>query len=308
MIALVTGASSGIGRDMARYLNKLGYNVIITARDEEKLQELKEELDNTNKRNNLENEENSLKSNGNGNNFKNENNNPFIDIFIADLAIEEDCIKLHKYVKEKYKNIDILINNAGFGLFGSFLETDLQTEINMIDVNIKAVHILTKLFVQDMVKADKGTILNVSSVAGFMPGPLMITYYGTKNYVFRMSEALREELKRKKSNVKISVLCPGPVNTNFNNVAKVKFNLHEASSEYVAKFAIDKLLKHKFLIIPGGTIKMARFFSKITPDNILAKVCYNMQKKKRNIINKASFLIISKWKQHFQKKEMRFYC
>lgn len=261
MVALVTGASSGIGRDMARYLNKLGYNLIITARDEQKLKELKEELE--------------IKKE------KNQYNNTSIDIFIADLRKEQECIELYKHVKEKYKNIDILINNAGFGTFGSFLETDLETELNMIDVNIKAVHILTKLFIQDMVRENKGTILNVSSVAGFMPGPLMATYYGTKNYVFRLSEALREELRKKKSNVKISVLCPGPVKTNFNKVAKVKFNLHEASSQYVAKYAIDKLLKHKFLIIPKFSIKMARFFSKITPDNILAKVCYHMQEKKR---------------------------
>jgi len=254
MIALVTGASSGIGRDMTRYLSSLGYKLIITAREEKKLEELKKEL---------------------------ESKNGEVDIFIADLRNQDECIKLYEFTKEKYKNIDILINNAGFGLFGSFLETDLKRELEMINVNIKALHVLTKLFMQDMVREDKGMILNVSSVAGFMPGPLMATYYSTKNYVFRLSEALREELKKKKSNVKISVLCPGPVNTNFNKVAKVKFNLKEASSEYVAKFAIDKLLKHKFLIIPGFSIKMARFFSKITPDNILSKVCYHMQEKKR---------------------------
>lgn len=266
MIALVTGASSGIGRDMARYLNKLGYNIIITARNEQKLKELKEELE-------IENQQKYIE--------KNQNKTQNIDIFIADLRKEQECISLYKYVKEKYKNIDILINNAGFGVFGSFLETDLETELNMINVNIKALHILTKLFIQDMVRENKGTILNVSSVAGFMAGPLMATYYGTKNYVFRLSEALREELKKKKSNVKISVLCPGPVKTNFNNVAKVKFNLHEQSSQYVAKYAIDKLLKHKFLIIPNFSIKMVRFFSKITPDNILAKICYHMQEKKK---------------------------
>ncbi len=291
-IALVTGASSGIGRDMARYLNKLGYNLIITSRDKDKLEQLKTELENDNKqseeinknskkdkdknmkRNIKNNTKSNIKSNANVNTSAN------IDIILADLSKQEECISLYKQVKEKYKNIDILINNAGFGLFGSFLETDLQTEMDMIDVNVKAVHILAKLFMQDMVRANKGTILNVASVAGFMPGPLMATYYCTKNYVFRLSEALREELKKKNSNVKISVLCPGPVATNFNKVAKVKFNLKEASSEYVAKYAIDKLLKHKFLIIPGLSVKMVRFFSKITPDNILAKVCYHMQEKK----------------------------
>ena len=284
-IALVTGASSGIGRDMARYLNSLGYNLIITARDKDKLEELKAELEKDSKQSEESNKNNkkdknmeeTIKSHTSANGSVNTS----VDIIVADLAREEECISLYKQVKEKYNNIDILINNAGFGLFGSFLETDLKIELNMIDVNVKAVHILAKLFMQDMVKTNKGTILNVASVAGFMPGPLMATYYCTKNYVFRLSEALREELKKKKSDVKISVLCPGPVDTNFNKVAKVKFNLKEASSEYVAKYAIDKLLRHKFLIIPGFSVKIARFFSKITPDNILAKVCYHMQEKKR---------------------------
>ena len=284
-IALVTGASSGIGRDMARYLNSLGYNLIITARDKDKLEELKAELEKDSKQSEESNKNNKKDKNMEetikSHTSANRSVNTSVDIIVADLAREEECISLYKQVKEKYNKIDILINNAGFGLFGSFFETDLETELNMIDVNVKAVHILAKLFMQDMVKANKGTILNVASVAGFMPGPLMATYYCTKNYVFRLSEALREELKKKKSDVKISVLCPGPVDTNFNKVAKVKFNLKEASSEYVAKYAIDKLLRHKFLIIPGFSVKIARFFSKITPDNILAKVCYHMQEKKR---------------------------
>ncbi len=150
----------------------------------------------------------------------------------------------------------------------------------MIHTNVIAVHMLTKLFLQDMVLKDSGRILNVASVAGFMPGPLMTTYYSTKNYVFRMSEAINKELKKMNSNVKISVLCPGPVNTNFNNVAKVKFNLRQASSEKIAKYAIDKMLKNKFKIIPGIDIKIAKFGSKILPDSILAEICYHMQERK----------------------------
>ena len=254
MIALVTGASSGIGRDMARYLNSLGYNLIITARDENNLKEMKEEL-----------------------NSKNDN---FVDIITADLSKTEECINLYNIVKEKYKNIDILINNAGFGLCGEFIQTDLDMELSMIDVNIKAVQILTKLFLQDMFKENKGRILNVSSVASFMPGPLMATYYSTKNYILRLSQSIREELKKKKSNVKISVLCPGPVNTNFNNVARVKFALKGLSSQYVAKYAIDKMLKNKFLIPVGWKIKLVKILTKISPDSISAKICYHMQKRK----------------------------
>lgn len=251
MIALVTGASSGIGRDIARYLDKLGYNLIITARNEERLIELKKELKNN------------------------------VHIIISDLSNVDECKKLYRDVKQKYKNIDLLVNNAGFGLFGKFEETDLTKELSMIDTNIKAVHILTKLFLKDMIQTNKGKILNVASVAGFMPGPLMATYYATKNYVLRISQAIREELKRKKTDVKISVLCPGPVNTNFNNVANVKFNLKGFSSEYIAKYAIDKTLKGKFLIKPGISVKLARIGSKLVPDSIVAKICFYMQERKR---------------------------
>ena len=240
---------------MAKYLYKLGYDIIITAREEGKLEELKSELQMT-------------------------NNSQIVYVITADLSDEKQVLNLYEEIRNKFKNIDVVINNAGFGLFGKFVQTDLQTELNMIHTNVIAVHMLTKLFLQDMVLKDSGRILNVASVAGFMPGPLMTTYYSTKNYVFRMSEAINKELKKMNSNVKISVLCPGPVNTNFNNVAKVKFNLRQASSEKIAKYAIDKMLKNKFKIIPGIDIKIARFGSKILPDSILAEICYHMQERK----------------------------
>lgn len=254
MIALVTGASSGIGRDMARYLNSLGYDLIITSRDSEKLEELKKEL--------------------------NTKNDKIVNVIVKDLAKTEECISLYNEIKEKYEFVDIVINNAGFGLCGEFCDTSLEKELAMIDTNIKAVHILTKMFLKDMVEKNKGRILNVSSIAGFMPGPLMATYYSTKNYVLRLSQSIKEELNKSKSNVKISVLCPGPVNTNFNNVANVKFALKGLSSEYVAKYAIDKMLKNKSVIVVGWKIKFARFLSKMSPDTIVAKVCYYMQKGK----------------------------
>lgn len=254
MIAIVTGASSGIGKDMARYLSKLGYDLVITARNKASLEDLKQELEKENKTK--------------------------VDVMPRDLSKVEDCISLYEEVKEKYESIDILINNAGFGLCGEFTETDLDFELSMIDTNIKALHILTKLFLKDMVKKDQGRILNVGSVASFMPGPLMATYYSTKNYVLRLSESIKEELNRKKSKVKISVLCPGPVNTNFNKVANVQFALKGLSSEYVAKYAINKMLKNKTIISVGWKIKLTRFLTKISPDFINAKFCYNMQRRK----------------------------
>lgn len=246
MKVLITGASSGIGKDMARVLYKKGYELVIVARDEEKLKELRQEL---------------------GKN---------ITIVTMDLALEENCQRLY----EENQDIDILINNAGFGTCGEFSKTDLQKELKMIDTNIKAVHILTKLYVKDMIKKDQGKILNVASIAGFMPGPLMATYYSSKAYVVRLSEAMKEELKRKKSKVQISILCPGPVNTNFNNVADVEFAVKSFSSEYVAKYAIEKFLKGKFYIVPGITIKLAKLGAKITPTQLVSKISYHMQKRK----------------------------
>lgn len=247
MRALITGASSGIGRDMARELDKKGIDLVLVARNKEKLEEVKKSL-----------------------NIK-------CEIIPMDLSSEENCIKLHDMAKD----IDILINNAGFGSFGYFDETDLEKEIKLIDTNVKAVHILTKLYLKDMVEKNSGSILNVASIAGFMPGPLMCAYYASKAYVVRLSEGIREELKKKKSKVKISVLCPGPVDTNFNDVAGVKFKLPSYTSEHVAKYAINKMLKGKFLIVPGIKIKFVRLMSKISPNNITSKVVYIMQERKR---------------------------
>lgn len=252
MKVLVTGASSGIGRDMAREFAERKYDLIIASRDEKRLNELKTELEVQYKVN--------------------------VKPITVDLSNEENCINLY----ENNKDIDILVNNAGFGVFGEFTKTDLQKELDLIKTNIVAVHILTKLYLKDMAKKDNGIILNVSSIAGSMPGPLMCAYYSSKAYVLRLSEGIREELKKKKSKVKICVLQPGPVNTNFNNVAGVKFNLSSKTSEYVAKYAVSKLLKGKFNIVPGFTIKCAKFMSKITPDFIVAKICYHMQEKKKN--------------------------
>jgi short-subunit dehydrogenase len=251
-IALVTGASSGIGRDMAKELALRGYSLILVARDKEKLEKLQKDL------------------------------HVETTIFCMDLSNSENCKNLHEQIKEKFGNIDILINNAGFGEFGFLTETNLEKEISLIDTNIKAVHILTKLFLIDMVKENKGHILNVSSISGFLPGPLMAAYYSSKAYVLRLSQSVREELRKQKSNVKISVLCPGPVKTNFNNVAGVKFGLHSLTSEYVAKYTIGKMLNNKFLIIPGITIKLIALLSKAIPSCILSKFVYISQKRKRD--------------------------
>ena len=214
MKALVTGASSGIGKDIAIYLDSLGYDLVLVARSEDKLKEICKNLKSA-------------------------------EYYICDLGKREECFALY----EKYKNadIDFLVNNAGYGLFGYFDETDMQKELDMIDLNVTAVHILTKLFLKDFVKNDRGYILNVASSAGFLAGPYLSTYYATKNYVLKLTMAINEELRKRRSNVSVSVLCPGPVDTNFNNVAGGHFNTKSLTSKYVAKYAIDKTLKRLVL-------------------------------------------------------------
>ena len=250
MKALITGASSGIGRDMARILAKRGYDLVLIARREEELKRLAEELG-------RENEVN-------------------VDFVSMDLSVEENCVELH----EKVKDIDLLINNAGFGDCGYFWETDLEKELKMIDTNVIAYHILMKLYLKDMKQKNEGKILNVASIAGFMPGPLMATYYATKSYIVRLSEAVREELKKEKSNIKISILCPGPVDTNFDKVANVKFKLRQANSMEVAEYAVKKLEKGKFYIVPGIDVKFAKIGAKLFPANLVSKVTYMVQKRK----------------------------
>ena len=271
MKALITGASSGIGKDMAKILNQKGYNLVLVARDIEKLEQTKKELEKS-----VQNEptiENNKIEKAYKNSKKATNK---IEIIQMDLSEEQNCIEL----ANKVKDIDILINNAGFGDCGRFSETDLNKDISMIKTNVIAYHILTKLYLKEMKKKNSGKILNVASIAGFMPGPLMATYYATKNYIVRLSEAIREELKKEKSKVQISILCPGPVATNFNKVANVKFSLREANSMQVAKYAIKKLEKGKFYIVPGIDVKLARFGAKIAPSNFVAKITYKVQKRK----------------------------
>ena len=206
---LITGASSGIGLEMAKILFKQKHELILVSKDKDRLQKVQKEL---------------------GDNVK---------IIVADISNESKLKEL--YVLCKNEKIDVLINNAGFGDCGKFCETDLSKELNMIDVNIKAVHILTKLFLKDMKKRNSGYILNVASMAAFAPGPLMATYYATKSYVLKLTESIYEELRRDKSKVVISCLCPGPVSTNFNKVANVKFAVKPLDSKEVAEYALEGL-------------------------------------------------------------------
>lgn len=246
---LITGASSGIGRDMAVILSKMGFNLILVARRSKKLEELKSRLKTD------------------------------VKIICMDISKPKSCIELYESVKNE--DIDILINNAGFGIFGKFTETDIQKELNMIDLNIKAVHILTKLFLKDFKAKNSGYILNVASSAAFLPGPLLSSYYASKAYVLRLTEAIYEELRMENSKVYIGTLCPGPVNTEFNNRAGVKFSIKGMSSKLVAKYAIRKMFERKLIIIPGILMKAVFVMERLIPIKILLKICYHFQKRKQ---------------------------
>lgn len=247
MKALVTGASSGMGKDMAKYLASLGYDLFVVSRDKEKLESI----------------------------YKDEKVK--VIIIDMDLTNTDNCIKLHEMLKKE--NIDILINNAGFGDAGKFTKTNLDKELEMIDLNVKSYHILTKLFLKDFVKRDYGRILNVASIAGFMYGPYMSTYYATKNYVVSLTLGIIRELKKDKSKVKVSLFCPGPVRTNFNKVANVKFNIGSISSEYASIYAIDNMFKDKEIIVPPN-MKLTKLLVKIVPYNIVTLINSYVQERK----------------------------
>ncbi|AHF10041.1 SDR family NAD(P)-dependent oxidoreductase [Dehalobacter restrictus] len=248
MKALITGASSGIGRDIARVLSTKGYELILVARRLDRLEDLKNEL------------------------------SCDVQTVSLDLAQEESCFRLYNLVKDQ--EIDILINNAGFAVYGDFDQTDLGKELELINTNIKAVHILTKLFLQDFKQRDRGYILNVASSAAFLPGPLMAAYYASKAYVLRLTEAVHEELRKTNSKVYVGALCPGPVHTEFAKVASIKFGVKALNSPHVARYTVDQMLKHKHLIIPGVVMKAAFIFTKIMPHKILLSFLYKIQKEK----------------------------
>ncbi len=256
MIALITGASSGIGKELAKNMASRGVNLILVARRTQRLLMLKQEI---------------------------QYNCPSVKVkaITADLSKENQCIEL--YEKTKDYNIDFLFNNAGFGLYGDFLHTELSDELDMINVNIKAVHILTKLFLKDFAQRGFGYIMNTASVAGFMPGPLLATYYATKNYVLQLTKAIYEELRSSGSGVVVSALCPGPVNTEFNEVAGVKkFGMPSASDAYVADYAIERMLAGDLVIIPGVTTKAAAAGSRFAPTKLLLRTVRTLQEQKND--------------------------
>lgn len=248
MRAVITGASSGIGRDMAHVLAAMGYDLTLIARREERLCALKKEL------------------------------SVSCQILTCDLSNVRECRLAYEACRGD--DVEMIINNAGFGLFGAFEKADLDTELQMIYTNIVAVHVLTKLFLRDFRARNHGYILNVASAAGFAAGPLMATYYATKSYVLRLTQAIGEELRREGSRVQVSVLCPGPVQTEFDDVARVRFSFQGLSSAQVAQCGIKGLLRGKRVIVPGALMRLTLCARRLVPESVVTRITYHFQHRK----------------------------
>ncbi|MBP5445141.1 MAG: SDR family NAD(P)-dependent oxidoreductase [Acholeplasmatales bacterium] len=250
MYALITGASSGIGFECAKILASKGYDLIITARSIDKLNNLKE----------LINKE-----------YQKE-----VVIIPLDISKRESLTEL--FTKTKDYEIEVVINNAGLGKVGMFNEVTDAEDFNMIDINVTAMHMILKHYADVM---NKGYILTVASIASFAPGPKMATYYATKNYIRSYAEALRYEMKKLKKDVGITILAPGPVDTNFNDTANVTFKLKGVKADKCASYAIKRMFKKKKFATPKWSVRAASRLMRIIPHRTSMRICYKSQSKKQ---------------------------
>lgn len=255
--ALITGGSGGIGLELAKVLARNHFDIVLVAR----------------KRDTLEGAAGQLEGKF----------NVTAHVFAADLRREEAPQAIFDFLRNENIPIEILVNNAGFGLGGEFAETDINRELEMIQVNIAALTQLTKLFLPAMIKRKSGRILNVASTAAFQPGPLMSVYYATKAYVLSFSEALAEELRD--SRVTVTALCPGPTKTDFASTAQVGhsrlftlFGVADAAS--VAEFGYQAMMQGKRVAIPGIRNKLVAEGHRFFPRGLLTKVARMAQEKR----------------------------
>jgi short-subunit dehydrogenase len=255
--ALVTGASTGIGFEFAKLLAADGYNLVLIARDERKLREVAASL--------------STKF------------NISVKIYPKDLSVTGDIENLVRQIREDAETIEVLVNNAGFGLAGAFVETDLAREVEMIQLNVVSLVIFTKLLAKEMAQRKGGKILNVASTAAFQPGPLMAIYYATKAFVLSFSEALAEELKE--SGVTVTALCPGPTATQFSKRAELeKSRLFKGGivpvldPVTVAKIGYEGLIKGQRVVIPGLINKIGVLSVRVTPRRLVAQIARQLNK------------------------------
>lgn len=256
-VALITGASSGIGREFARIHAANGGDLIIIARRKEKLNELKEKLE--------------------------KKYNVNIKVIAKDLTLPESPMEIYNEIKEEGINVDYLINNAGFGGRGYFYERLMELDLQMIQVNIVTLTTLTRLFLPDFVKRNSGKILNVSSTATLMPGPLQAVYYATKAYVLSFSNAIAQELKD--TNITVTALLPGATETEFaktSDMSKTAVFKKTANPYEVAKEGYDAMIKGKLDVVAGLTSsqKVTMSMLKFMPKKLMLKQVYQMQQEK----------------------------
>jgi short-subunit dehydrogenase len=254
--ALVTGASAGIGTELAKLFAKDGHNVFLIARRLDRLNDLVGELKAI---------------------------NPKINTWVmsCDLSLPDSPKKVFEFAKASAITVDFLVNNAGFGSNGVFAELDGPKELEMIDLNVRALTALTHLFLPAMLDRKFGRILNVGSMAGFQPGPYMTTYYATKAYVNSFSEALHQELKN--TGVSCTVLAPGPVHTEFGAVAKISekklFNyVSPANSTDVARAGYKAMMNGCALSIPGFSNKLLLQTQRIAPRSLASRIAGYLNK------------------------------
>ena len=254
--ALITGASSGIGYELSKLFARDGYHLVLVARDKQRLIHVSKELE--------------------------EKFNIRIKIIATDLADPGSPEKIFTELQKENIHINVLVNNAGFATYGLFSETDLKTELEMIQTNITTLTHLSKLFLKEMLKTGQGKILNVASTAAFQPGPLMAVYYATKAYVLSFSQALTNECQG--TGINITVLCPGPTATGFQKKAHLeKSKLFQGAimdAATVAKAGYAGLIKNKSIVIPGFKNKFLATLASFIPRNIAIKIVRNIQEKR----------------------------
>ncbi|PLX26129.1 short-chain dehydrogenase [Candidatus Parcubacteria bacterium] len=243
---LITGASSGIGYELCKRFAQNNHNIVLVARNKEKLDTIAKELSST--------------------------HDIQTHVFTHDLTDDDAPQKLYAEIKENNITIDILVNNAGFGLYGKFTETNLAKELDMIKINISALTELTKLFLPDMISKKSGKVLNIASTAAFQPGPGMAVYYASKAFVLHFSEALGEELKN--TGVSVTTLCPGPTRTGFEKAAELRFpkTMKVMNADEVAYVGYRGLIKNKRVVIPGFRNKLLAFANRLAPRNVATKI------------------------------------
>ncbi|NHM30225.1 SDR family NAD(P)-dependent oxidoreductase [Neobacillus terrae] len=242
--ALITGATSGLGYEFVKLFANDGYNLVLVARNENKLEEIKQTFTN------LE-----------------------VTVIAKDLSVPRAANEVFREIEEKGLDIDVLVNNAGFGLLGKFDELDIYKQLEMIQLNITSLTELTYYILPKMKERNSGKILNVASTAAFQPGPLMAVYYATKAFVLSLSEALVEELNDSK--VTVTTLCPGATKTNFGSVANVegtKMFSKAMESDKVAKKGYEAMMSGKRVIVTGGLNKAGALGAKFLPRNLSAKL------------------------------------